>query len=581
MSSWRSSIAVVLLLVLAPPALAQGGRGGSQRTPVRDQQREAAIGSGTLSGRVSSTEGTPLRRAQVQLTSRDGRLRKGTTTDYDGRFTLSELPAGTYTLRADKAGFVGFAFGQRAFGETVPPIILGDGESLSGLNLVLPRGSAITGRVTDEFGDPVLQVQVQALRYQFRPDGQRQLVQSSGPAMTDDLGQFRLYGLTPGDYVVSATTRNAGPMPRRGQADESEEGYPPTFYPGTINPAEAQPVSVGLGQEMSVHLQLVPSRLSRVSGVVVDSQGRPAGRGTAVILRPATNIGPASIRSANIGDEGAFILPGVPPGDYVIEVRPRPMPRAQANQAPPQEFAVVPIAVGGGDVAGVRIVTGRGATLSGRVVFEGTPPAAGTRVRVVPQSADPSREAQMLRNGGNDGVVAADGSFQVDGVTGPAFLRITIEGGRGGAPPEPLRYMTKSVLVDGVDVADVPIDPGRLGSISGITVVITDRLTDISGVVTDGRGTPLQSTTVLIVPELLPAGVSPTRFVRVLQSDDDGHFNVRGMPAGRYVAAAVTALEAGHQYDPDVIQRARQSGRSFAVREGESVNVDLRATGDF
>jgi hypothetical protein len=553
---------------------------------------------------VASSDGAPLRRAQVLAIASGGTYRANATTDNDGRYAFTDLPAGRYTIRASKGGYVAFAFGQKGFNEPVPPVVLGDGESLTGLTIVLPRGSAITGRVTDEFGEPILQAMVQAMRFQFLPNGERQVVSAGMTATTDDLGQFRLFGLTPGEYVVSANSRNqfiafppaelqfanavngnvtftaVGATAGAARGPESaEEGYAATFYPGTINPAEAQPLHVGLGQELTVQIQMVPSRLARVSGVIVDSQGRPVGPGSPIMLRPAANGGPINSRPVNVNNEGAFTFTGVAPGDYVLEVRPRPMPRGQ-NQAPADpEFAFVPITVSGGDLSGLRIVTGKGATLSGRVVFDGAPPERGTRVRVVPQSADSSRNVPVFgREGSGDGVVGADGSFRVDGIAGPVFLRITLDGGRGDLAQ---RYMTRSVLIDGIDVADIPFDPAGRASVTGISMVITDKVTEVSGVVADSGGRPLEGTSVLIVPDSLPSGISSTRYVRLLQADANGKFNVRAMPAGRYAAMAFAALDAGHQYDPSVIQRARQFGKSFSMREGDSVTLDLRITSEF
>src|SRR5918993_1545352 len=157
---------VILSLLVTSGAWAQG--------VARDRPSAAPVpaGTGALSGRVVSTEGAPVRRAQVQLAASDARVRQMTTSDNEGRFAFTQLPAGRYTLRASKGGYVNVSFGQSAINQPVPPVILGEGESLSGLNIVLPRGSAVTGRVTDEYGDPVLQAQVQAMRFQFQADGE-------------------------------------------------------------------------------------------------------------------------------------------------------------------------------------------------------------------------------------------------------------------------------------------------------------------------------------------------------------------------------------------------------------------------
>jgi len=611
MRSRRFALAAALVLSgLVAQAQDAGGIAGSvigpttQRpaTPPRDRQpngQRTPAGSSSISGRVVSVDGNPLRRTQVQLAGSPvgGRT---TQTDGDGRYSFTALPAGRYTIRVSRGGYVNLAYGQRTPSEPARPVALADGQAVSDIDIVLPRGGAITGRIVDEYGEPMLQAQVQAYRYQYQPGGERTLQPGGGSAMTDDLGQFRLYGLNPGEYVISATSRNqlmamgpigaAGAFTIDGADPRSDEGYAPTFYPGTVNPGEAQPVNLGLGQELSVQLQLVPARLARVSGIVFDSQGRP-GTGSAVMLRSsATIIGPN--RSANSGADGSFTITGIAPGEYYLEVRPRPQPPAgtggpggrggNANAAPvaEQEFASVPISVGG-DVTGLHIVTGRGATISGRVVFEGSPPSNGLRIRVVSQPADPSRSIALPNVRGQDeGYVSADGSFELTRITGPIFLRVQLTSANGPPPPQ-VTYMTKSVVVDGVDVADTPFDPTRRGGVSNITLVLTDRVTDISGVVTDSRGTRLASSTVLIVPEDLPLGVSPARYHRILQSDGDGKFSVRGMPPGRYAAIAASDLDASHQYDPATAQRVRQRGQSFSVREGETVTLALNLTADF
>jgi protocatechuate 3,4-dioxygenase beta subunit len=571
----RCLLATAVCLLVGSAAFAQ--------PPARDFGPAAGspAGTGTLSGRVVSTEGAPVRRAQVQLFAADANVRKAAVTDDEGRYTFTALPAGRYTIRANKGGYVNAAFGQKGLNQPVPPVILRDGESLTGLTIVLPRGSAITGRVTDEFGDPVLQAQVQAMRFQYSPDGDRRVVPAGAAATTDDLGPFRLYGLMPGDYVISASTRSAIQFTPRSSdqrpRDEPEEGYAPTFYPGTSNAADAQPLSVGLSQELNVQIQLVPSRLSRISGLVVDSRGQPVKPGSPVLLRPAANLGPMLTRPASLNADGMFSFTGIPPGEYVIEVRPRNEGGGGGTIA--AEFAFVPLTVGGGDITGLRIATGTGARLSGRVVFDGAPPPAGTRIRVVPQAADPAGGAPLLaRQAATDGVVAADGSFHIDGIAGPVFLRITIDGPGGRNAQQ--GYMTKSVMIDGVDVADVPFDPSRRGAVDGIALVITDKVTEVSGVVSDRRGAPLEAATVMIVPDSLPAGISPARFVRVLQSDANGKFSVRAMPAGRYAALAMTTLEPGRQYDPAVIDHVRQSGKAFSMREGETATLDLRLTSE-
>ena len=113
--------------------------------------------------------------------------------------------------------------------------ISGSAQEADKIDFALPRGGVIAGRVTDELGEPLAGVRVQAMRYQYLPNGRRQLTPVNpggifGP-VTNDLGEFRLYSLMPGTYVVSAIPADTGhdgrsclcrpPLPRRTTATAS------------------------------------------------------------------------------------------------------------------------------------------------------------------------------------------------------------------------------------------------------------------------------------------------------------------------------------------------------------------------
>src|SRR6185295_6395091 len=140
---------------------------------------------------------------------------------------------------------------------------------LNGIDLALPRGGVIAGRVTDRFGEPVVECEIRVERYQYSPEGQRHLEWArTGMLTTNDLGEFRAFGLMPGEYVVSVSSAS---MPGR-----QSPGFLTTYYPGTPNVSEAQSVRVNIGEESVVQFAVVSGRLSRISGTVVDSTGRPA-----------------------------------------------------------------------------------------------------------------------------------------------------------------------------------------------------------------------------------------------------------------------------------------------------------------
>jgi Carboxypeptidase regulatory-like domain len=165
--------------------------------------------TGIISGAVTSADqGRPVRKAQVKLVSSAPKMTRTTTTDADGRFSFAKLPAGGCFLSATKPGYLESVFGARRPGATSPgtPIRLAPGQKLDDVTLRLPRGGVISGVVTDEFGDPAYLVGVRAMRFTYT-NGER-VAYPIGNVFTDDLGAYRIAGLLPGEYVVSAVPRN-------------------------------------------------------------------------------------------------------------------------------------------------------------------------------------------------------------------------------------------------------------------------------------------------------------------------------------------------------------------------------------
>src|SRR5207247_10594600 len=190
----------------------QPGLLGPPRPPRDTSARKEAppTPAGRIIGRVLAADsGRPVKRARVFATAAELPGGRAMLTDENGAFDLTELPAGRYTLTVSKSGFISLSYGQRRPLQAGTPLQLGDGQQLKGVDFQLPRGSAIAGRVLDEDGDAMPGVAVRVMRYQYQ-QGERRLT-PAGSAQTDDRGQYRVWGLMPGDYYVSAVARTLNP----------------------------------------------------------------------------------------------------------------------------------------------------------------------------------------------------------------------------------------------------------------------------------------------------------------------------------------------------------------------------------
>lgn len=623
-----ASLAAALLFCGSLVAAQQAQRPGQ---PARDtaQTRPAPLGTASISGTVSvAGSGQPARKVRVNLSGEELRGSRSTSTDDQGRFSFTALPAGRFNLSVAKPGHVTVSYGQRRPGTPGTPIQLADGQQFEA-RLQIPRGSVLTGVVLDEHGEATPGTQVRAMRYALQ-NGRRTL-QSAGAGTTDDRGIYRIYGLQPGEYVVCATPRNTAVVNAIGQlppgfgqnigpllenlgaagadaravqerlaavqaaaAQQAEQsmGYAPVCYPGTTSVAQAGSVALAIGEErpgVDFQLQLVP--LARVEGTVISATGAPV-QNVQVSLVDAQGRTPIGVTStARVDANGNFRLNGVAPGQYRLQARMQAgggrgavqgailqgmlgggrggrggQMAAQQRPEPEIYWAAMDLNVDGRLVSNVALTLQPGLKLSGEVTFDGlaTPPADLTRMRVSVTSVDGGPMA-----GSRAATVDATGRFTVSGLA-PGMYRVNATGVAG--------WSVESANVGGIDALDFPFELKPGGGIGGITITMTDRQSELAGFVVDGSYQPAVEYTIVIFPADQRYWGSSTRRVRTVRPATDGRYMISNLPPGDYRIAPVLDLEPGATADPSFLQQLESGSIRVTLQPGEKKVQDVRVS---
>jgi hypothetical protein len=577
------------------------------------QQRETtAQPTGRISGRIVAADtGKPIGRALVRIAANELPGGRNALTDNSGVFEFTALPAGRYTLTASKAAFVTLSYGQRRPLQSGTPLQLGDGQDIKGIVFQLPRGGAITGHVFDESGDPLPGTAVRVMRYQY-VQGRRQLT-PAGTAQTDDRGEYRVWGLNPGDYYVTAVARNA-PLNAGGRGvvaqflgrigvarggaaagataggqDEQQEAYAPTYFPGVASPNEARAVTVGLSSDVGgIDFNILLVVTSRISGHVTSADGLPAAGGN-VNLIPDGLVGrggpPGTTYGSRIQRDGAFSIANVPPGRYLLRARgeggptvaeggPGPGPgnfiqlsqngRGRGGEFVPPQFASLPLTIDG-DISDLNISLVPGATISGTVTFQSTRSTDAPQLNQFRIVASPLDLPDM--GPPSTARVEDDGSFLLVGVpAGTLWLRAQA----------PRGWALDSVVLSGRDTIDAPFEIRGGEKITGVNLSFTDKQSEINGTVTDMTGTPITELTVLIFPTDSTLWRPQARQITTARPDQTGKFQLRGLPAGDYYLVAIDPIEQGEWFEPAFLDEHRAGATRVRLGDDEVTTQDFK-----
>ena len=556
---YRRNAAYLFALALALAALILCGRlaqpnawcaESAQATGNQPSNSQTASLEGTL---VNAQTGEPVRKAEVSIfwqpkVNSDNRDPIVVSTDSAGRFSVTGIEPGQYRVRAEANLFVPQGYGTPRPGGWGKPLTLASGQT-SELTLRLQPCAVITGTVHDEDGDPVLEATVQAI-----PVGRSLGFRGGRQEHTNDAGQYRLYNLMPGQYLVLASFPG-----RRERSANPQQTYVPMFYPGTANVEEAIHVSAQPGSEVpGIDVDLKSVHAVRVRGRLVNqATGQPAKDGYVMLLPRnfdahtrggAVRLMAASQNAAGVRDsEGDFEIEGVPAGSYWA------LGGVQVNDRRYQ--GRVPVEVGDTDVQGVEVSVTAGLTLTGRVRVE--PPQTFDFTKLI-ININPLDTFM----GGQAGQAKSDGTFALEDVlTGNYGLSVS------GFPE---RYYAGSARLGGSDVLQTGMAV-EAGGATSLDIVLSSSGGSISGAVLKDHQPARAS--ILLVPD------APRRDRQDLYSSKltkpDGTFTMVGLPPGDFKLFAFEDPDPDLQSDSSLLQSYETKGQSVHIEEGKSQSVQL------
>ncbi|HEX5217563.1 MAG TPA: carboxypeptidase regulatory-like domain-containing protein [Vicinamibacterales bacterium] len=523
------------------------------------------------------------------------------------------------------------------------PIAVVDGTPVTNIDLRLMRGGAIGGTVRYPSGQPAPNVDIGVNRVEIVNGQRRMtiggLADMGGSIRTDDRGIYRAYGLAPGEYIVllRSATAFADGSARRVTAEElawtdralagSTASLPGTagdlpapppagqsvmlaavYYPGTTRAADATTVTLGKSEErtgIDLTMELVPT--ARISGVVFDPDGTPMPQATVSLA--ASTIDQSDIASAilrRVGGrtdaDGKFTLAGIAPGDYTINVRANPpgqKPQTPAGSPSVVDFAMLAMSAGGGslwasdsvsvagrDIDNVTLRLAKGLTISGKIVFESDtrPPGDASRVRLMlmPHRVGASivDVASSMFSGMAMGGATSDGAFTINNVVPGTYVLNVLAPGLVAAPDLPGGDWTlKSAVVNGRDVADLPLDIKAGGDMTGVVLTLSDRLSTLSGTVIDAAGRPTAAYPIVVFSTNRDTWTMGSRRVQRARPATDGKYSLAGLPPGEYFVCAAVELSEERLYDPSFLEQLAAGGIIIKLSEGEKRTQDLKLGG--
>jgi hypothetical protein len=511
-------------------------------------EKQAASASGVIVGRVVDHRGAGVARAVVRLSgSGQDRFESNALTDDHGDFFFANLPAGQFWLRATKDGYAEAQYRDPRSGSSGGAFNMSSGERRMDVLLTLAKLAAVSGRVTDDRGLPLL-----ASISVFRPTVVAGHLRLEGVAIrggqTDDRGEYRIFNLVPATYVIGFK-QPFGSFRVSSTASDLRA-------PGMIRLAPGEDRS-------GVDFRIAPLSTVRVAGAVAGSG--PQTRTYIQLLRHDAPLAGDSSQN-QVGPDGRFVFDAVPPGRYTIRAA---QIESQAVGGNASAFSILDLTVGDRPIEDIVLQFRPYPRLTGRIEFAGT-------------TATPDA-AQIARNP-FVGIETADGSFTV--ASGPQ-IRMTADGQFVATGLTPGRYLIgergnrgvwtiRSAMLGGRDLSVTPFEVGG-EDINGVVITLTDRISSVSGMVRDASGQPAPDSQVVIFPVDRSLWTDYGQSSRRLRSvpADVGSYSLRLPPGEYYIAAIPVAIDSLWRA-PDVLSRLATTADRLVLVEGDRMKINPR-----
>jgi protocatechuate 3,4-dioxygenase beta subunit len=467
---------------------------------------------------VSRLTQVPVRNALVSLRfgGDSGPVSYSATTNAAGAFTLTRIIPGRYILSAEQESYVRENYGAHRPTGPGATLVLKDSSKMSDVVLSLTPRGIISGKVTDGDGDPVSGVLVHALRYKYLA-GQRRLISTGVIAPTNDLGQYRLANLEPGQYyVVTTSQRVIGAPPPEASGDETAvtQGYAMEYYPNSPNASGAAPLIVTPGSEIAgIDMPLRRTSVYRIKGKVLGAVKGDPMPGVVLMVYPWDTGGmstvPMRIQPAQ-GAEARFTCTNIPPGNYTIVA-------ISPNTAEPL-VSVTPVTLIDRDVEEVVISLGGGPDIPVTVKFD--PASGGTpkdlsgvlvQLRLQENPVVTSHAAQFSKQ--NTAVLKA---------VSPEKYTLLVSGLPEGVYLKGATFGDQNVLEAGLDA--------RKAGDRTIELTLARDSAELAAVVRNEKGDPSPGA----ILTLVPARSQRTDLFRLVTADQQGVVTLKGIVPGEY-----------------------------------------------